>query len=102
MSEDDAVKWVQREASAKGVTFSEDAARELVDALNAEMLTVSSELEKLLLYAGAMKRPAIEVADVETMVFRGQAAKLVRVDGRDQPERHAARSGFAGGAVECV
>jgi DNA polymerase-3 subunit delta len=76
VSEDDAVKWVLREAAARGVTFSDDAARELVDALNAEMLTVSSELEKLLLYAGAMGRSAIEVADVETMVSAAKQRSL--------------------------
>jgi DNA polymerase-3 subunit delta len=76
VSEDDAVKWVLREALAKGVTFSEDAARELVDALSAEMLTVASELEKLLLYAGAMGRSAIEVADVETMVSAAKQRSL--------------------------
>jgi DNA polymerase-3 subunit delta len=76
VSEDDAVKWVVREASAKGVTFSEDAARELVDALSAEMLTVASEVEKLLLYAGAMGRAAIEVADVETMVSAAKQRSL--------------------------
>ncbi len=76
VSEDDAVKWVLREALAKGVTFSEDAARELVDALSAEMLTVASELEKLLLYAGAMSRSTIEVADVETMVSAAKQRSL--------------------------
>lgn len=76
VSEDDAVKWAMREAAAKGVAFSEDAARELVDALSAEMLTVASELEKLLLYAGAMGRAAIEVADVETMVSAAKQRSL--------------------------
>lgn len=76
VSEDDAVKWVMREALAKGVAFTEDAARELVDALSAEMLTVASELEKLLLYAGAMGRSAIEVADVETMVSAAKQRSL--------------------------
>ena len=76
VSEDDAVKWVVREAAAKGVAFSEDAARELVDALSAEMLTVASEVEKLLLYAGAMGRSAIEVADVETMVSAAKQRSL--------------------------
>jgi DNA polymerase-3 subunit delta len=72
VSEDDAVKWLQREASAKGVAFSEDAARELVDALGsgggAGMMMVASELEKLLLFAGAEGRATVEVSDVETMV----------------------------------
>jgi len=76
VSEDDAVRWVMREASAKGVAFQEDAARELVDALGAEMLTVQSELEKLLLYAGARGEGAVDVADVETMVAAAKQRSL--------------------------
>jgi len=76
VSEDDAVRWVVREAQAKGVRFHEDAARELVDALGAEMLSVQSELEKLLLYAGARGDNAIEVPDVETMVAAAKQRSL--------------------------
>jgi DNA polymerase III subunit delta len=76
VSEDDAVKWVVREAAAKGVTFTEDAARELVDALSAEMMTVASEVEKLLLYAGAVGKATVEVADVETMVSAAKQRSL--------------------------
>jgi DNA polymerase-3 subunit delta len=68
VNEDDAATWVQREGSGRGVAFSEDAARELVDALSADMLTIASEVEKLVLYAGALNRTTVEVADVETMV----------------------------------
>jgi DNA polymerase III subunit delta len=76
VSDEDAIKWVRREAEAKGVNFSEDAARELVDALSAEMMMVASELEKLLLYAGAMGKASVEVADVETMVSAAKQRSL--------------------------
>jgi len=76
VSEDDAVRWVMREAEAKGVAFKEAAAHELVDALGAEMLSVKSELEKLLLYAGAMGEGAIDVGDVETMVAAAKQRSL--------------------------
>ncbi|MBW4040318.1 MAG: DNA polymerase III subunit delta [Acidobacteria bacterium] len=76
VSEEDAVRWVMREAEAKGVSFSEDAARELVDALSAEMLLVASELEKLLLYAGALGKLTVEVGDVETMVSAAKQRSL--------------------------
>jgi DNA polymerase-3 subunit delta len=76
VSEEDAVKWVIREAADKGVTVSEDAARELVDSLSAEMLLVASELEKLLLYAGAMGTERVDVADVETMVSAAKQRSL--------------------------
>jgi DNA polymerase-3 subunit delta len=76
VSEDDAVRWVLRESSAKGITFTDDAARELVDALGAEMLTIASELEKLMLYAGAMQQTKVELTDVETMVSAAKQRSL--------------------------
>ena len=76
VSEEDAVRWVRREADASGVSFNEDAARELVDSLSAVMLMVASELEKLLLYAGAMCRTSVEIADVETMVSAAKQRSL--------------------------
>jgi DNA polymerase-3 subunit delta len=76
VSEEDAEKWVLRESKAKGIAFTEDAAKELVDALGAEMLTVASELEKLLLYAGAMGRTTVELTDVETMVSAAKQRSL--------------------------
>ena len=76
VSEEDAVRWVRREAEASGVNFSEDAARELVDALSAEMMMVASEVEKLLLYAGAMGKASVEVEDVETMVSSAKQRSL--------------------------
>jgi DNA polymerase-3 subunit delta len=76
VSEDDAAKWVMRSAEARGVRFSEDAARELVDALSAEMLSVASEVEKLVLYVGAMGRDSVELGDVETMVSAAKQRSL--------------------------
>ena len=80
VSEEDALRWVVREASAKGVAFSEDAARELVDALGsaggAEMMLVASEMEKLLLYAGGVGKATVEVGDVETMVSAAKQRSL--------------------------
>ena len=76
ISEEDALRWVMREAETKGVQFSEDAARELVDALSAEMLLIASELEKLMLYAGAQDKKTIELADVETMVSAAKQRSL--------------------------
>jgi DNA polymerase-3 subunit delta len=76
VSEEDAVRWVMREAEERGVSFSEDAGRELVDALNSEMSSVASEVEKLLLYAGAMGRTSVELSDVETMVSAAKQRSL--------------------------
>jgi len=76
VSDDDAVQWVLREGAAKGVAFHEDAARELVDALGAEMMTIASEVEKLVLYAGAMGAKQVELNDVETMVSAAKQRSL--------------------------
>ena len=52
-TEDDAIRWTIAAALDRHVRLDPDAAHELVDALGGDMLTISSELEKLLLYATA-------------------------------------------------
>jgi DNA polymerase-3 subunit delta len=53
VDENDAIKWVTATAESRNVKFDPDAARELVDALGADMMLISSEFEKLLLYVSA-------------------------------------------------
>ena len=72
--EADAVRWLLAEARAQGVRFEEAAARELADALSADMMLVASEFEKLLLYAGQKKQ--ITQGDVETMVLGARQRSL--------------------------
>ncbi len=67
VEEGEAVRWVLQAAVAAGVTVENDAARELVDALGGDMMLISNELEKLILYAGEKKR--VTLGDVETMVL---------------------------------
>lgn len=74
VDETDATGWVVKTAAARGSEIDRDAARELVDALGADMMLVSSELEKLLLYADEKKR--ITLADVETMVLAAKQRSL--------------------------
>ena len=64
----DAMVWAQGEAARQATRLGEDAARELVDAVGTDMLSVASELEKVLLEAGARGAAEVTVADVETMV----------------------------------
>jgi len=52
VEESDAIKWSIAAAEARGAKFDPDAARELVDALGADMMMVASEVEKLCLYVG--------------------------------------------------
>ncbi len=74
VSEDDAMRWAVSTAQAAETRLDGDAARELVDALGADMLCVSSELEKLLLYT--MGRGRITLGDVETMVLGAKQRSL--------------------------
>ena len=74
VEEGDGVHWVIERAEKEGIKIDNDAARELVDALGADMMLVSSELEKLLLYTAEKKR--ITLGDVETMVLAAKQRSL--------------------------
>ena len=88
VNEDDAMRWIVSTAQEAGTHVDPDAARELVDALGADMMCISSELEKLLLYAvGRYGVPAdrsasvglrgrITLGDVETMVLAAKQRSL--------------------------
>ncbi len=98
VDEADATRWAVNTASARGVRFEEAAARELVDALGADMMLIASELEKLLLYVTAPQAvtvrqvprsqaetdavaaepavPRITLGDVETMVLAAKQRSL--------------------------
>jgi DNA polymerase-3 subunit delta len=74
VDEGDAIKWVIAAAEARGIKFEPDAARELVDALGADMMMVAGELEKLCLYVEGKAR--ITLGDVETMVLAAKQRSL--------------------------
>jgi DNA polymerase III subunit delta len=74
VNEEDAMRWAVATAQEAGLRLEGDAARELVDALGADMMLVSSELEKLLLYASGRGR--ITLGDVETMVLAAKQRSL--------------------------
>jgi DNA polymerase-3 subunit delta len=74
VNEEDAMRWTAATAQEAGAKMDPDAARELVDALGADMMLVSSELEKLLLYT--MGRGRITIGDVETMVLSAKQRSL--------------------------
>ena len=74
VSEDDAMRWVAATAQQMGAQIESDAAHELVDSLGADMMMISSELEKLLLYA--QQRGRITLGDVETMVLSAKQRSL--------------------------
>ncbi len=74
VNDEDAMRWLVSTANEAGVRMEPDAARELVDALGADMMMISSELEKLLLYTEGKKK--ITLGDVETMVLGAKQRSL--------------------------
>ncbi len=74
VNEEDAMRWTVAKAHEAGLQMESDAARELVDALGADMMLVASELEKLLLYTSG--RGKITLGDVETMVLSAKQRTL--------------------------
>ena len=93
VDEADAVRWLALEAPARGVNIDADAARELVDALGADMMLIASDFEKLALYAQGKQLqvsqvpilsegftqiplPSITLGDVETMVLAAKQRSL--------------------------
>jgi DNA polymerase-3 subunit delta len=75
VQEGDAVRWIGEYcATSQDVKIDADAARELVDALGGDMMMISNELEKLILYVGEKKH--ITLGDVETMVLAAKQRSL--------------------------
>ncbi|HEX6878819.1 MAG TPA: DNA polymerase III subunit delta [Terriglobales bacterium] len=74
VDEGEAVRWVVDSAAQEHVKVDPDAARELVDSLGGDMMMISGELEKLVLYVGDKKR--ITLGDVETMVLAAKQRTL--------------------------
>src|ERR1700757_4265420 len=74
VEEGDAVRWIQEYCVTREVKIDLDAARELVDSPGGEMMMISNELEKLILYVGEKKR--VSLGDVETMVLAAKKRSL--------------------------
>jgi len=74
VDEDEGMRWVVERASKEAVKVEAEAARELVDALGSDMMLVSNELEKLILFVGEKKR--ITIGDVETLVLAAKQRSL--------------------------
>ena len=74
VSDEDAMRWTVATAQESGTRMEPEAARELVDALGADMMLIASEIEKLLLYATGRGR--ITLGDVETMVLAAKQRSL--------------------------
>lgn len=96
VDENDAMKWVTTTAEARNIRFDPDAARELVDALGADMMLIASEFEKLLLYAEGKGR--VTLGDVETMVLAAKQRSLYEltdaISAKDRPRALALLHGL--------
>jgi DNA polymerase III subunit delta len=76
VEEGEAVRWVTDYCASRNVPvkIEADGARELVDALGGDMMMISNEIEKLLLYV--FPRNRITLGDVETMVLAAKQRSL--------------------------
>jgi DNA polymerase III subunit delta len=74
VDESEGMRWVLDTAAQQNVKVDQDAARELIDSLGADMMLISNELEKLVLFVGEKKR--ITLGDVETMVLAAKQRSL--------------------------
>jgi DNA polymerase-3 subunit delta len=74
VEESDGMRWIISQAEKEAVKVDQDAARELMDALGADMMLVSRELEKLILFVAEKKH--ITLGDVETMVLAAKQRSL--------------------------
>jgi DNA polymerase-3 subunit delta len=96
VDENDAIKWVLTAAESRNVKFDPDAARELVDALGADMMLIASEFEKLLLYVEGKNR--VTLGDVETMVLAAKQRSLYEltdaISSKDRPRALALLHGL--------
>ncbi len=99
VSEADAAVWAQAEAAKRDLRLGADAARELTDALGADMLSVASELEKLALEAGARGAAEITVQDVETMVPAAKQRSLHELTDAISRKDSAAALALLGGLL---
>ena len=120
VEENDATRWVADSAVARKVKFDPDAARQLVDALGADMMLISSEFEKLLLYVSTpvachpspraedlllsssshapIARNHVTLGDVETMVLAAKQRSLYEltdaISSKDRPRALALLHGL--------
>src|SRR5436309_7351879 len=98
VDENDAIKWVTATAESRNLKCDPDAARELVDALGADMMLIASEFEKLLLYVAAPTKQsanenviltgAPERAEGESNGAKSKDLRLPSSSPADKPRSH--------------
>lgn len=99
IAEDDALIWSQRAANTNGFELGGDAARQLVEAVAGDMLSLSSELQKLCLEAGARAATEITLQDVELMVPAAKQRSLYELTDAISRKDSAAALALLGGLL---
>ncbi len=79
VEEGDAARWVIAHAESQSVRFDPDAARELVDALAADMMLIAGEVEKLLLYVTAPQKAPAQLRDLVILTLSLPKGKNPRI-----------------------
>ena len=102
VDEADAVRWIAATTEARHTAIDPDAARELADALGSDMMLITSEVDKLLLYTSGRSavegRGRITLGDIETMVLAAKQRSLYELTDaislRDRPRALALLHGL--------
>lgn len=93
VTDEDAVQWAQRRTRQHGLVLADNAARQLVEAVAADMLALASETEKLFLEVSARSGSEITLQDVEAMVPAAKQNNLLELT--DAISRKAAPEALA-------
>ncbi|RZU42879.1 DNA polymerase III subunit delta [Edaphobacter modestus] len=102
VDENDAIRWVTDTAESRGVRFDPDAARELVDSLGADMMLISSEFEKLLLYVSAPASNGVILTLSEQSESKGENLSSLPGAPHQSPAEPLARNRVTLGDVETM
>ncbi len=93
VEESDAVRFLSDLAPTRAVRIDPDAARELVDALGADMMLIASEFEKLALYAQGKQLALLKASHTSSVPHSSQPHRepgsppsALRSEGRDEWE----------------
>lgn len=71
--EDEAERWAEQALQERGKTIAAEALAEMITRVGPNARALASEVEKLSLYVG--DRPAVTLADVETICIRNKQAR---------------------------
>lgn len=89
-SPDSLCKWIVSTLARKGIKITQDAANSMIDRTESKMRVISSEIEKVSLYALNMKRMNITLTEIEEICvpdIRGSIFQMTDAIGQRNPDR---------------